>query len=63
VPIVEVAASADEFVGAVGSAIDAPRAKAIEDGIHLAANSSWDAIVGKMRKHMLAICQPARIAA
>jgi glycosyltransferase involved in cell wall biosynthesis len=64
VPIVEVAASPDEFVSAVGSAIDAPRTRAIEDGIQLAGNSSWDAIVGKMRHHMLeAIGQPARIAA
>src|SRR3954468_22506912 len=64
VPIVEVAASPDEFVSAVGSAIDTPRARAIEDGIELAGSSSWDAIVGKMRKHMLdTIGQPARIAA
>jgi glycosyltransferase involved in cell wall biosynthesis len=48
-PIVTVARDVDEFVDSVVAAAKNPDASAIEDGITLASQSSWQSIVAKMR--------------
>jgi glycosyltransferase involved in cell wall biosynthesis len=48
-PIVKVARSADAFIDAVISASAEPDASAIEAGIEMAASSTWERIVARMR--------------
>jgi glycosyltransferase involved in cell wall biosynthesis len=52
-PIVEVATTHDEFIGAVQRACTAPRSDMIARGIDRARSASWDATVASMRKLML----------
>ncbi|HUQ24819.1 MAG TPA: glycosyltransferase [Burkholderiales bacterium] len=62
--VVDVAQSPEDFVLAAARAIQAPRPAAIAQGLTLARESTWDAIVASMRKQMLAaVRQPKEIAA
>jgi glycosyltransferase involved in cell wall biosynthesis len=63
-PIVDVAGSHEEFVAAVARALESPRRDAIAQGLECAAGNTWEAIVARMRGHMLdAVGQPGKIAA
>jgi glycosyltransferase involved in cell wall biosynthesis len=54
-PIVQVARNADEFIGAVKVAYTSPDPARIAQGIQLAQDSSWDAIVAQMRERMVGV--------
>jgi len=49
-PVVSVAGSAREFVALTNQAAVNPDRSLVAQGIEMAANASWDSIVGKMRK-------------
>jgi len=53
-PIVKVARSYDGFAAAVRSAARAPEPELVARGIGMAADHSWESIVGKMRGHISA---------
>jgi glycosyltransferase involved in cell wall biosynthesis len=50
--VVKVATSHDEFISLCHQAIASPDQGAIERGIKLACNNSWDSIVAKMEQHI-----------
>ena len=59
-PIVQVAASPQEFVDMARRAIDAPDAGLVARGIERACAATWGSVVAAMREHMLAAVRAKR---
>ncbi len=53
-PVVRIGTSAEDFAKAVDESFWTPDVERIDEGVRSAESSSWDAIVGAMRKHMVA---------
>jgi glycosyltransferase involved in cell wall biosynthesis len=58
--VVEVAATADEFVTACRRAAESPNRLGVRRGLKLASRNSWDSIVQKLETHVLEIINSGR---
>ncbi|HUQ73326.1 MAG TPA: glycosyltransferase [Burkholderiales bacterium] len=62
--VVDIAASPEQFSRAVRRALEAPRPQVLQQGIDLAAECTWDAIVARMGELIVAAVAPrAKVAA